>query len=213
MDNLFVLSTNEHIINSLQDFSKSFPRYLSESRGLDLGYKSEVINNYLDAYAENYKYYNIGRTIDVNKILNLISENSFAIQYKYIFDNPYNLLNKDQLDTVNDGTKYSLVHSKYHPSLRAFKRQFGFYDIFLVDVKTGDIVYTVNKEIDFTTSLINGPYAQSGLGQVFKSVMNNNKTNFIAVADFAPYLVYYDNQAAFIGTAVLDNNGNKIGEK
>lgn len=211
MDNLFVLSTNQQIIDSLQDFSKAFPKYLSESHGLDAGYKSEVINNYLDAYAEKYKYYNVGRTIDVNKILNLISENSFAIQYKYIFENPYSLLNKDQLDTVNDGTKYSLIHSKYHQSLRAFKRQFGFDDIFLVDAKTGYIVYTVNKEIDFTTSLLNGPYAQSGVGEVFKSIMNNNKANFIAVADFAPYLVSYDNQAAFIGTAVLDNNGNKIG--
>lgn len=211
MENISILATNQQLVNALQDFSKTFSKYLSESVGLTAGYKTQVIDNYIDAYAEKYKYYNIGKIIDAKKMLNLISENSFALQYKYIFENPYNLSNKDQLDTVNDATKYSLIHAKYHQSLRTFKQQFGFHDIFLVDGKTGDIVYTVNKEIDFTTSLVNGPYAQSGVGEVFRSLMGSNKSNFIAVADFAPYLAFYDNQAAFIGTAVFDDAGNKIG--
>lgn len=211
MEDIAILATNQQLVRALQDFSKTFSKYLPESTGLVAGYKPQVIDSYINAYNEQYKYYNVGKIIDAKKMLNLISENSFALQYKYIFENPYDLSNKDQLNTVNDGTRYSVMHSKYHQSLRTFKQQFGFFDIFLVDAKTGDIVYTVNKEIDFTTSLINGPYAQSGVGEVFKSVMGTNKANFIAVADFAPYLASYDNQAAFIGTAVFDDLGNKIG--
>ena len=211
MDNLLILSTNQQVVGALQDFSKTFSKYLSESNRLNAGYKNQVINSYIDAYAEKYKYYNVGKTVDPNAILNLISENSFALQYKYIFENPYGLSNKHQLNTINDGTQYSLMHAKYHPSILAFQQQLGFFDIFLVDGKNGDIVYTVNKEIDFTTSLINGPYAQSGLGEVFKNIIKFNTKNFIAVADFAPYLASYDNQAAFIGTAVFDDGGRKIG--
>ena len=211
MDNLSFLSTNQQLVNALQDFSKTFPKYLSEAKLLTSGYKTQVINNYLDDFSKKYKYYNIGKTIDTKKMLNLISENSFALQYNYIFNNPYSLANKEQLDAVKDGTTYSLMHAKYHQSLLAFKQQFGFYDLFLIDGKTGDIVYTVNKEIEYTTSLTNGPYAQSSVGEVFRSIMASGNTNFIAVADFAPYLAFYDNQAAFIGTAVFDDLGNKIG--
>jgi len=69
----------------------------------------------------------------------------------------------------------------------------------------------VNKEIDFTTSLINGPYANSNLAETFKRVIASDKSNFIAIADFAQYLASYDNQAAFLGTAIFDSKGNKIG--
>ncbi len=33
----------------------------------------------------------------------------------------------------------------------------GYYDLFLIDIETGDIVYTVTKETDFATNLNDGP--------------------------------------------------------
>jgi methyl-accepting chemotaxis protein len=43
--------------------------------------------------------------------------------------------------------------------VRNYLEKFGYYDIFLVDPETGDIVYSVFKELDYSTSLIDGPYA------------------------------------------------------
>jgi len=209
-DYIVILANNQTTVSALQGFSKTFPKYLSEATPLSSGYKSQVINQYLGDFVEKYKYYNIGKTVDVPKILNLISEEGFALQYRYIFDNPYPLSEKDQLNTVEDGSKYSLMHAKYHQAMVELKRQFGFYDLFLIDQK-GNIVYTVDKEVDFTTSLVNGPYATSNLSEVFRQVMASDKPRFIAIADFAPYLASYDEQAAFIGTAVFDDMGNKLG--
>ncbi len=209
-DNLLVLANDQTTINALQGFSKTFSGYLSEVKSLSSGYKGQVINQYLGDFVERYKYYNGGKTVDAQKMLNLISENGFALQYKYIFENPYSLLEKDKLVTVEDGSQYSLMHSKYHNAMAAFKQQFGFYDLFLID-KQANVVYTVNKEIDFTTSLMDGPYATSSLAGVFKQVMASDKPRFIAMADFAPYLAFYDNQAAFMGMAVFDEKGNKLG--
>ncbi len=210
-DDLSVLATNEITVNALRDFSKAFPKYLSDAKMKSTEYKSKVIDNYLADFVKKYEYYNIGKTVDPQKILNLTSEDGFALQYKYIFDNPYPLSEKYRLNTVEDGSQYSLMHAKYHQSMVAFKEQFGFYYIFLVEKETANIVYTVNKEIDFTTSLSNGPYAKSNLGEIFRKIMASNKSQFIAIADFAPYLAFYDNQAAFIGTAIFDQLGNKIG--
>lgn len=208
-NNLVNLAMNPVVIEALKNFSIAFPRYLTEATVLGAGYKAQVIDKYLNEFAEKYKYYNVGKNVDVNGILNLMSEQGFALQYTYIFDNPYAVSEKYKLNIVADGSQYSVVHSKYHQTMVSLKQQLGFYDIFLIDL-SGNIVYTVNKEIDFTTSLINGPYANSNLAEVFKKVIANDK-NFIAIADFAPYLAFYDNQTAFLGTAVFDSKGNKIG--
>ena len=211
MENTSTLAANHILISAFQDFAKSFPEYLSEAIHIDTGYKSEVVDGYLNDFTKKYEYFNTGKTIDPKKFINLMSENSFALQYNYIFNNPYYLTDKEKLQSVDDGTTYSLMHKKYHPLLSAFKKQFGFYDILLVDIKRGDIIYSVNKEIDFTTSLTNGAYSKSSISEVFRKVVTNKQANFIAIADFAPYLAFYDNPAAFIGVGIFDTLGNKIG--
>ncbi len=60
---------------------------------------------------------------------------------------------------MNDGSNYSKFHAVYHDHLHELKNLFGMEDIFLVDPLTGYIVYTEAKGLDFTTSLIDGPYA------------------------------------------------------
>jgi hypothetical protein len=48
---------------------------------------------------------------------------------------------------------YSKAHKIYHPLIRSYLEKFKYYDIFLVDHETGNIVYSVYKEVDFGTSL------------------------------------------------------------
>jgi methyl-accepting chemotaxis protein len=209
-DNILILSKNQSTIAAVQEFSKAFSKYLPEYKYLTTGYQRSVIDNYVNLFIEQYKIYNAGKNINSYDILNLMTEEGFALQYKYIFDNPYPISQKYRLNATNDGTDYSVVHEKYHQTMLSFKEHFGFYDVFLID-QQGKIVYTVNKEIDFTASLLNGPYAGSGLSKVFQQVMNAEKDNFIAITDFAPYLSFYDNQAAFIGTSIVDGVGNRAG--
>ena len=88
--------------------------------------------------------------------------------------------------------------------------KFGYYDIFLADPETGDLVYTVFKELDFSTSMIDGPYAKSGIGQAFEGANTGTTTETVTITDFAPYGPAYQDQAGFIASPIFDGE-QKIG--
>jgi len=88
------------------------------------------------------------------------------LQYHYIANNQNLPGEKHLLNKANDGSGYSLWHERYHPFFRNILERFGYYDIFLVDYDTGDIIYTVYKEVDYGTNLVSGPYSKSGLAAI-----------------------------------------------
>ncbi|NPA10938.1 MAG: methyl-accepting chemotaxis protein [Epsilonproteobacteria bacterium] len=129
-------------------------------------------------------------------------------QYLYIIKNPYPVGEKNKLMYQKDGSLYSQIHKKYHPSFNTLLNEFNLYDIFLVDLK-GEVVYTDFKEKDFATNLLNGPYKNSGLARAFKKALGlNNKE--VWFEDFKPYEPSYNMPAAFIATPIY-KNGKKIG--
>ena len=55
-----------------------------------------------------------------------------------------------------------------HPVLREWVEEFGFRDLMLIS-GSGQIVYTVAKQVDFGTNIIDGPFQDSNLADVFSS--------------------------------------------
>lgn len=80
---------------------------------------------------------------------------------------------------------------------------YGYYDIFLI-AKNGYCFYTVLKEPDYQTNLLNGPYKNSGLGAVTKETLEKNK---MAFSDYAPYEPSNGAPASFLSLPILDSNG------
>src|SRR5690606_5424213 len=64
------------------------------------------------------------------------------LQNFYLFTNKNKVGEKHLLDYSKDSTTYSKTHRLYHPIIRSYLERFGFYDIFLIDIETGNIVYT-----------------------------------------------------------------------
>jgi len=96
-------------------------------------------------------------------------KNSRILQYLYISSNPNQTGEKHHLNKAEDGSSYSQAHSLNHPIIRNFLEKFGYYDIFLVDVGTGGhIAYSVFKEVDYATSLLNGPYSGTNLAEAYR---------------------------------------------
>jgi methyl-accepting chemotaxis protein len=126
------------------------------------------------------------------------------LQSLYISENPNPIGAKEKLDAASDGSSYSILHEQYHPIIRSYLDKFGYYDIFLVDLISGNIVYSVFKEMDFATSLKDGPYANTGIGRVFKAAANAEKNDFVILDDFAPYEPSYNASAAFIASPIYD---------
>jgi hypothetical protein len=95
------------------------------------------------------------------------------LQYHYIVANPNPESERDLLDAAGDGSVYSDVHSSIHPVLRDFVREFGFHDLLLVS-GSGHVVYTVSKEVDLGTNLLDGAYQDSNLAEVFQEAQRDS---------------------------------------
>ncbi|MEM9509612.1 MAG: adenylate/guanylate cyclase domain-containing protein [Cyanobacteria bacterium P01_E01_bin.35] len=137
-----------------------------------------------------------------------LPDNSAAryLQYHYIAANSNPLGEKEFLSNANDGSEYSRVHALVQPIYNNFISQLGYYDLFLIDAKTGTITYSVKKETDFGTNLLTGPYASSTLAQVFKQAVKVNDPDFVAISDFEPYRASYGEPAAFVASPVFDQS-------
>ena len=132
------------------------------------------------------------------------------LQNYYIFENGQATGHKDVLRSADDGSRYSDIHALYHPILRRFKEEFGFYDVFLIDRETDRIVYSVAKEIDYGTDLRRGPFADSGLAQAYESVRNLARSGLTRLVDFSPYMPSYGEPASFIAAPVI-SSGEVVG--
>ena len=85
----------------------------------------------------------------------------------------------------------------------------GFYDVFLFDTE-GDCIYTVFKEQDFTTNLLNGPCSSSGLGDVFRRALAE-PTGAPVFVDFEHYAPSNGDPAAFMAIRIMGDDGKVIG--
>ena len=132
------------------------------------------------------------------------------LQDWYINDNPNPIGQKDALDVAEDGSKYSAIHAQYHPYLRKFLKDNGYYDIFIVDMD-GNVVYTVFKELDFATNLKNGAWKDTGLAQAFNTIIEQKDAKQVSYIDFAPYAPSNNVPAGFMGQTLEDVEGNRIG--
>lgn len=138
------------------------------------------------------------------------SNTACYLQYEYIVDNPFPLGEKNKFLTSADGTPYDAAHQKYHEYLHSLIEEFGFYDIFLVDLATGDIVYTAFKEADFATNLYTGPYSQSNFADLVRKINQNRDMKTATTVDFASYRPSYGAAASFMGIP-LKNGQETIG--
>lgn len=126
------------------------------------------------------------------------------LQYYYITTNINPTGAKGELDFARDGSSYSDYHADYHPWLRNLIHEFDYYDLFLIDFETGDIIYSVEKEVDFATNILTGPYQRSGLADVVRRVQSNPARYAIQVVDFQFYQPSLNVPAAFIAGPIYN---------
>ncbi|MBD1558363.1 HAMP domain-containing protein [Vibrio sp. S9_S30] len=159
---------------------------------------------YNNEFGEKFKQEN-PMILDLPDLLLGVTDKGVALQTRYIADNPYPLGEKDKLYKTRYADEYDQVHQRYHGYFKKILEINGFYDIFVVDNETGVIVYSVYKELDFATSLINGPYADSNIAEAFiKATKLSSSDEFIFI-DYQKYLPSYNAPASFISTPLMIN--------
>jgi PAS domain S-box-containing protein len=126
------------------------------------------------------------------------------LQYSYIVENPFS---RERRKDFNEGaakTEYDRLHAKYHPQLRKTAEDFGFRDFYLIDYRTGRILYSVAKQPGFGTSLETGPYKNSGLAKVFSEAKASDDTDAVFFSDFESFEPALGAAAAFVASPIWD---------
>ncbi len=113
-------------------------------------------------------------------------------------------------EDAGDGSAYSRAHAKLHAFAREFVTGRGYYDFFLIDLD-GNVIYSVEKEPDFGSSLTTGPFKESGLAGVFKRLTAEDYAGEVVISDLARYAPSHDAPAIFAGTLMRDAEGDPLG--
>ena len=113
---------------------------------------------------------------------------------------------------LGHNTAYNRAHKKYHSVVRDFLDKFEYYDIFFFNNK-GDMIYSVFKEMDYATNLLNGPYSRGNFGRAVRKAMKQpySQTARYFLEDFETYVPSYGDFASFISTPVYDSEKKQIG--
>lgn len=127
----------------------------------------------------------------------------------YIDENPYPVGERQKLMQAKDGSGWGYVHQRYHAELRGFQEAREYYDLFLMDLQ-GNIIYSVFKEADFGTNLLDGEYKNSGLGDAYREALRlpQGQLSYSAVKPYAPSA---GAPAGFMAAPVFDGEGKRIG--
>jgi len=126
------------------------------------------------------------------------------LQYLYVVKNPHPPEHRRDLANAGDGSDYSSVHEKYHGGFRHLVESFGYYDLYLIDYETGRVLYDVNKDRDFGTDLLNGPYKNSNLAKVLKRSQATNNPDAVFFSDFEPYEASKGEPTQFVASPIYD---------
>jgi class 3 adenylate cyclase len=229
-------SIQNQLVSVRETKAYQIERYFKQVRGEIQTLSRGEINNYIQALAQAYQNLE-GETIQLSwhdrlkkyyeqELLPKLAENTAGrpllysylpqnsaaryLQYHYIAGNSNPIGEKQYLNDANDGSEYSNVHKTVQPIYANYISQLGYYDLFLIDAKTGNIIYTVKKETDFGTNLFKGPYSTSGLATVYKKAVNADDPNFVATSDFEPYRASYAKPSAFVASPVFDTNNSEL---
>jgi len=209
---ILTFSQNKMVVDAMADFSAHFKDY-NEQVQLDAAAIAGMRSDLLAYYSKDFggKYQNeLGKPAPVDKMLAGLSDTTIALQHAYIAANPNPLGAKEVQDAGNRGTSYDALHAEVHPVVRSYLQQFGYYDIFLVDPETGHIVYSVFKELDYSTSLMDGPYANTNFAKAFREANKLKHADEYVLVDYENYTPSYEAPASFIASPIF-KDGKKLG--
>lgn len=194
------LSEDRMIVDAMAAFKEAFHNQSFDTNSLDFQNRESSMMSYFEnEFLPRVNY--------LGTVEDYMSQDpqSIYFQAQYISDNENPAGSKDNLTRADENSDYNELHSLYHPVIRNYLKEFGYYDIFLVDPETGHIVYSVFKQVDYATSLLSGPFSNTNIADVYNQANNASFPDFVALEDFQQYGPSYQAPASFISSPIFDN--------
>jgi len=142
-----------------------------------------AIADYYKVFASDTEKYS-GTKLDIAALLPTSNAQKY-LQYYYtskLTTDPLALAADDQ----GDGSRWSAANARYQGFFRQIVERFAFEDALLLDNR-GNVVYSVYKNVDLGTNILNGPYNGSKLREAYQEVMSSNKEERLVITDFEFY--------------------------
>ena len=188
------------VAEATKRFSDAFKTLPEELGTMDTKAASQAMTGYFNAHFRPGLEEN-GKTFRGPAAYTPALPQAKVLQQWYIADNPHPVGSKTELTRADADVSYNTWHAKFHPVLHHYQAAFEYYDVFLFDTE-GNLVYSVFKETDFATNLLNGPYADSNFGDVVRKALAA-PAGSVFTEDFRNYEPSYGAPASFIGSPVF----------
>jgi len=203
-------ATDRQMAEVFNQFKDSFLNIENESFTTTGAESIDKMNSLLEAFY----------TTEIIPVLEMRSQRSVSLpallpgdikqrilQYLYLAGNDKPMGSKQSVISAADGSSYSSLHRQYHTVFAAYARKAGIADILLVDYKSGYVVYSLKKNLDYATNLYEGPYKNSTLGTAFKTAIGlpAQDAAFTDESRYAPALL---KPVFFVSAPIY--NGNEL---
>jgi class 3 adenylate cyclase len=189
---IITLSENPTLTTATVEFTQGFQKL--EQEKIPTSWEQAIATYY-------YRYFlpHLAKNIDYQPFFATyrpISPPARYLQYQYLLKTPQN----------QDNSQYSQTHARYQTFLQNLLKRHGYENLLLIDADNGDIVYSVNKNVDFATNVYTGSHRYSSLGEVVQQVRNNPEASIMKVADFQFYRAAYNVPTAFLATSIYEGS-------
>jgi class 3 adenylate cyclase len=195
-----VYGSNPSTIEAMKAFSAGYASVLGESDSIDaertIGLRSFYRDEFAPALVER-----TGSAVNADIYLPASTVSRY-LQFEYIVQNPNPIGEKEEFEGPSSDTEYNRAHRRYHPVFKEVVEELGYYDLFLINSQ-GNIVYSVEKETDFATSLTFNAAPGSNLAAVYEDAQRQN-SGYVTMVDFDFYAPSYGAPAAFMATPIYD---------
>lgn len=200
-EQLLTMAANPTTMNALKVFNTFYNPVVT---GADVNALREAVGDYYQQQLPGrWQQLNPGRSLNTDSLKEALDNPGIVLQYHYLINNP-NPDARQKMDVADDGSFYSRHHQRFHPFFRRYAEAFHYDDILLINAE-GQVIYSVFKNLDFTTNLTQAPHAESGLAQVFNKA-TSLEAGQLAFVDFQSYTPAYGLAAAFVATPVIEDD-------
>ena len=210
----------EDYLSELHNRIKTYsvdPTTVSAVQALSLGYNTDKRNNlteiadkravlvefYKTQFAETYNAINSDSWSNADAFVKQMSDPAVLQQFFFLALNESPFGEKYNLQDPDNGLTYSSRHLEKHSLMQGFKKQLAVDDVLLVDAN-GNVVYSIEKNIEFATSLTSGPLKDSLLAQAHKAAIAANDSAAVIFTDMAPHLGDFNNPVMFVVSPIQD---------
>jgi len=125
------------------------------------------------------------------------------LQYHYLIKPLADQVEGSSVVDPGDGSDFSEIHSNAHPFLsNLLGPTVG--DVLLISAESAQVVYSVNKSIDFGTSLRDGPQRNTALATAVLETLPSVRPGEAVLADYEIYIPSAGTPTLFVTAAVQD---------